>query len=313
MAHTTYPTPVPQFQAVHSFDPSLPQPSAHIQLSMSPYPQLSGTPQFVFPAHRRYSSFPHISTSFPDLAADRTATEQPSFNDHEASYQQLNFFEGQHGCAFKVEDSPPILFEASCEVSLVSGQTHVDEGYTQCPTGSQERTSVKSSSSVCGSSDADSDADSEAAPSPLPKRGKACCGAIRGGGRWKAQDPESRFVICKYGEREGQICGAIIKVFRGRRSQLQNHLYEVHWNGDKTGTAECLWGPPNHACPSEVPMKKEAMARHILDSPHSFGDRDDEPARKIVFNDFLCPYCGKSFCRSDSMFRHVTFNRCGWK
>ena len=106
MAHTTYPTT--QFRTVHSFAPSLSQPSAHIQSSTSTLLQLSGTPQSVSPAHRRYSSFPHLSPPFTDLAADRTATEQPASNDHPASYQQLNFFEGQHGCATKVEDSPSI-------------------------------------------------------------------------------------------------------------------------------------------------------------------------------------------------------------
>lgn len=310
MAHTAYPTP--QFRTVHSFDPSLPQPSAHIQLSTPPDPQLSGTYQSVFPAHRRYSSFPRLSTSFTDLAADRTAAGQPASNDHPASYQQLK---GQHGCTSKVEDSPSILFGASCEVSLVSEQSHSDEGYAQCPTRSQKCASVKSSSSFCGSSDAGSDADSEVASSPLPKlvKRKACCGAMNGS-RWEAQDPDNRFVICKYGERVGgPTCGAIIKVFRCRRTQLQNHLYDVHWDGDKTGKAECLWGPPNHACLCEVPINKEGMARHILDTPHSFGDRDDESATKIVFNDFPCPHCKKSFSRSDSMARHVNVNRCGWK
>ena len=310
MAHTICPTI--QFRTVHSFAPSLSQPSAHIQSSTSTHSQLSGTPQSVSPAHRRYSSFPHLSTSFTDLAADRTATEQPSSNDHPASYQQLNFFEGQHGCATKVEDSPSILFDASCEVSLVSEQSHADsEGHFKCPTRLQERASVKPSSSVYGSSDADS----EAAPSPLPKRRKrkACCGAMSSS-RWKAQDPGNRFVICKYGERlGGPTCGAIIKVFRCRRTQLQNHLYDVHWDGDRAGTAECLWGPPNHACLCQVPINKEGLARHILDTPHSFGDRDDESATKMVFNEFLCPHCKKSFSRSDSMFRHVKVNRCCWK
>jgi hypothetical protein len=303
MAHTTYPTP--HSRAVRSLDLSLLQTSA-------PDPQLSGTPRSVSPAHRRYSSFSRLSTSFTDLAAD--GTEQPASNDHPASYQQLNFFEGQHvGCASRVEDSPSILFGTSYEVSLVSEQSHADGGYTQSPTHLQKPAFVKSSSSFCGSSDPD--ADSEAASSPLPKRRKrkACCGAMSGS-RWKAQDPGNRFVICKYGERVGgPTCGAIIKVFHCRRTQLQNHLYDVHWDGDKTGTAECLWGPPNHACLCEVPINKEGMARHILDTPHSFGDRDDQSATKIVFNKFFCRHCGKSFGRSDSMARHVNVNRCRWK
>lgn len=317
MAHTTY--PIPQFQAVHSLNPSLPQPSAHIQLSTSPDPQLSGIPQSVSPAHRPYFSSSHLSASFTDLAADRTTTEQPASNDHPASYQQLNFFEGQYGCtSLKVEDSPSLLFGDSCEVSLGSEQSHADEGYVQCLTRSQKRASasVRSSSSESFYGSSDADADSEAASSPLPKRRKrkGCCGAMSGGRRWKAQDPHNRFVICKYGERVGgPTCGAIIKVFHCRRTQLQNHLYNVHWDGDKNGTAECLWGPPNHACHCEVPINKEGMARHILDTPHSFGDRDDESATKIVFNEFFCPHCGKSFSRSDSMARHVDFNRCDWK
>ncbi|KIK02993.1 hypothetical protein K443DRAFT_131621 [Laccaria amethystina LaAM-08-1] len=296
MAHTTYPTP--RFRAVRSLDLSLLQTSA-------PDPQLSGTPRSVSPAHRRYSSFSHLSTPFTDFAVLSAATEQPASNDHPASYQQLNFFEGQHGCASQVEDSPSILFGTSYEVSLVSEQSHADGGYTQCPTRSQKRASVKSSSSFYGSSNA------KAASSPLPKRRKrkACCGAMSGS-RWKAQDPDNRFVVCKYGERVGgPTCGAIIKVFHCRRTQLQNHLYDVHWDGDKTGIAECLWGPPNHACLCEVPINKEGMARHILDTPHSFGDRDDQSATKIVFNKFFCRHCGKSFGRSDSMARHVNVNR----
>ena len=304
MAHTT---PTSQLQTIsHSFDPCLLQLSHHIQ-SSSPDQQSSGTPQSVSSARLRYSSFPRLVMPVTSVVAHKPATGRLTHSGP-GVYQQLGCSKDFcDSCAIKREDSPsPTLSASNHGRELVSKLNNLKESSVDSSR-SQNRAFVKLSSLSSGS-----DADDEGTSSSFNKIEASCETRRSSSDGLMAQDPNNRFVICKFGERAGQpTCGAIIKVFHGRRAHLQNHLYKVHWNGDKTGTAECLWGPPDQACPCNLPINKNGMARHILDTPHSFGDRAESATRAVAtFNQFSCPHCGKSFSRIDSCTRHVNNKVC---